>query len=65
MPNLSLSLDHFSCVRSDAATLGPLLPSDTREPALKLTLTPGEYTAILKGKGTATGISLIEVYLSE
>ncbi|OAI42345.1 hypothetical protein AYO41_00850 [Verrucomicrobia bacterium SCGC AG-212-E04] len=48
----------------DAAWLGSLLPSDSREPATKLTLPPGAYTAIVSGKQGATGIALVEVYLN-
>jgi hypothetical protein len=39
---------------------GPL--ADTRESALVLTLAPGSYTAILRGKGNTTGNGLVEVY---
>ncbi len=47
---------------ADAAALGSLLPADPREPAIKLTLIPGAYTAIVSGKGGQTGIALVEVY---
>jgi sugar lactone lactonase YvrE len=50
---------------ADAAWLGSLLPSDPREPAKKLTLPPGEYTAIVYGKGGATGIALVEIYFNQ
>jgi hypothetical protein len=36
-------------------------PGDAKEPGLLLTLEPGAYTVILRGKGTATGNALIEV----
>jgi hypothetical protein len=39
-----------------------LAPSDTRESAIFTTLTPGQYTAIVRGVGNATGIGLVEVY---
>ena len=39
-----------------------LAPTDDRESALLLTLGPGSYTAILHGKGTASGVALAEVY---
>ena len=40
----------------------PYAPSDDREPAVILTLPPGEYTAIARGKNGTAGIALIEVY---
>ena len=42
-----------------------LAPSDTRESALITTLPPGQFTAIVSGKGGATGVALVEVYALE
>ena len=39
-----------------------LAPTDTRESAIFTTLTPGNYTAIVRGSGATTGIALVEVY---
>ena len=39
-----------------------LQPGDAREAALQTTLTPGSYTAIVRGKGNATGVALVEAY---
>jgi glucose/arabinose dehydrogenase len=39
-----------------------LNPSDDRESAFLITLEPGSYTAIEKGKNNTTGIGVIEVY---
>ena len=41
-----------------------LAPSDPRESALITTpaLAPGQYTAIVSGKGATTGVALVEVY---
>jgi hypothetical protein len=39
-----------------------LAPSDNREAAILRTLSPGNYTAIIKGKDGTTGIGLIEAY---
>ena len=39
-----------------------LQPNDARESAVQTTLVPGSYTAIVRGKGTATGIALVEAY---
>jgi hypothetical protein len=37
-------------------------PGDTRESAVRATLDPGSYTAIVRGKGGTTGVALVEVY---
>ena len=39
-----------------------LAPSSDLEAAIDATLSPGNYTAILRGNGTGVGIGLIEVY---
>jgi hypothetical protein len=39
-----------------------LAPNDTRESAIFTSLTPGAYTAIVRGVGDTTGIGLVEVY---
>jgi hypothetical protein len=48
---------------AEIISLGSLLPTDPREPAIKMTLNPGEYTAIVTGKSGLTGIAIVEVYL--
>lgn len=37
-------------------------PADDRESAVAITLAPGNYTAIVRGKANTTGVSLVEVY---
>ena len=39
-----------------------LRPQDMRESAILITLQPGQYTAIVSGKGGTTGVALVEVY---
>jgi hypothetical protein len=39
-----------------------LQPSDDRESAIVTTLAPGNYTALLTGKGGTTGVGTVEVY---
>jgi hypothetical protein len=39
-----------------------LPPKDDRESAIVKMLSPGQYTAIVRGKGTATGIAVVEAY---
>jgi len=37
-------------------------PQDDRESAIFKALSPGQYTAIVRGKGNATGLALVEAY---
>jgi hypothetical protein len=39
-----------------------LRPQDMRESVILITLQPGQYTAIVGGKGGTTGVALVEVY---
>jgi hypothetical protein len=39
-----------------------LAPADDRESAFLLSLLPGAYTAIVRGKDESTGVALVEVY---
>jgi len=39
-----------------------LAPTDDHEPAVVWTLAPGNYTAIVRGATTSTGIALVEMY---
>jgi hypothetical protein len=39
-----------------------LAPSDDRESAILRALTPGNYTAIVRGKNNTIGVALVEVY---
>jgi hypothetical protein len=39
-----------------------LAPSDPKESALQATLTPGPFTAVVRGVNNATGLALVEVY---
>jgi hypothetical protein len=39
-----------------------LAPQDSRESAIVGTFPPGGYTAVVRGKGGATGVALVEVY---
>ena len=39
-----------------------LAPSDNRESAIEAVLTPGNYTAIVRGANDTTGVALIEAY---
>ncbi len=39
-----------------------IAPADDRESAILQTLAPGSYTAVVRGKGSSTGVALVEVY---
>jgi hypothetical protein len=39
-----------------------LAPPNDAEPALLANLSPGNYTAIVRGKNNTTGVGLVEVY---
>lgn len=39
-----------------------LAPNDNRDSAIVTSLAPGFYTAIVRGKGTATGLGIVEYY---
>jgi hypothetical protein len=39
-----------------------LAPTDDRESAILRTLSPGNYTAIVRGKNNTIGVALVEVY---
>ena len=39
-----------------------IAPSDDKEPAIVWTLTPGNYTSIVRGANNTTGIALVEMY---
>ena len=37
-------------------------PTDPREAAIQISLAPGNYTAVVRGKGDTAGVGLVEVY---
>jgi hypothetical protein len=39
-----------------------IAPTDDRESAILQTLPPGNYTAIVRGKNSTTGVALVEAY---
>lgn len=54
--------DDWRTTQSSQIIATGIPPSNTRESALLRTLEPGNYTAIVRGKGGATGVALVEVY---
>ena len=56
------SNDNWKDTQQSEIQLTGLAPKNDTESAIVSTLTPGAYTAIVKGKGGATGVALVEVY---
>jgi hypothetical protein len=48
--------------RQSAIEATGLAPTDDRESVILATLTPDNYTAIVRGKNGTTGVALVEVY---
>ena len=59
------SNDNWKDTQEDEISASGLAPTDEKEAALLMDLPPGDYTAIVSGKGNATGIALVEVYRVE
>jgi hypothetical protein len=59
---LIISNDNWQETQSSEIQQTGIPPSDTRESAIVRTVTPGKYTAVLRGQGNSTGVGLVEVY---
>lgn len=55
--------DNWESDQRQAITDTGVPPKDSREPAILRSLSPGNYTAIERGKGSDTGVALVEVYI--
>lgn len=60
--NLLLLNDNWKDSQEQAISDTGLAPRDDRESAIRITLDPGSYTAIVAGKGNTSGIGLTEIY---
>src|SRR5207237_8642470 len=56
------SNDDWQSASNSGQVPANLQPQDMRESAILITLQPGQYTAIVSGKGGTTGVALVEVY---
>jgi uncharacterized protein (DUF1800 family) len=56
------SNDNWRTTQQDAIIAAGLAPSNDLESALIATISPGTYTAIVKGANNVTGVGLVELY---
>jgi hypothetical protein len=61
--NLIATNDDWQSAANAAQVTGSgFAPPNSKEPAILMSLTPGNYTAIVRGAGNGTGLALIEGY---
>ena len=54
--------DNWKDGQLQAVQATQLVPTDDRESAIVAFLAPGNYTAVVRGKGDTTGVALVEAY---
>ena len=54
--------DNWKDTQQTEITATGVPPTDDRESAMVPTLAPGNYTAVVRGKNSTTGVGLVEVY---
>jgi hypothetical protein len=54
--------DNWQDTQKDAIQATTIPPSDPREAAILHQLSPGNYTAVVRGKNSATGVAVVEAY---
>lgn len=54
--------DNWRDTQAVEITASGLQPKNDLEPAIKATLTPGNFTAIARGKSDTTGVAVVEAY---
>jgi hypothetical protein len=60
---IAVSDDWSSYLTPHFASVGAFgWPADSRDAAIVATLEPGAYSVVVRGKGAATGVALVEVY---
>ena len=57
------SNDDWRSTQEQEISASNAAPTDDREAAIVATLTPGGYTAIVRGKNGTTGIASVEMYI--
>jgi hypothetical protein len=58
----TISNDNWRETQEAEIIASKLPPNKDKEPAILATLTPGSYTAVVRGKNNTTGIALVEAY---
>jgi hypothetical protein len=59
---VTLTNDNWKDTQQTAIEATGLAPSDDKESAIDVTLAPGNYTAVARGKNNTIGVGLVEVY---
>ena len=59
---VTITNDNWRDTQQAAIEATGIPPTDDKESAIDATLTPGNYTAIVRGKNNLTGVGLVEVY---
>ena len=54
--------DDWQDTQKDAIQATSIAPSDLKEAAILRDLTPGAYTAVVKGKNNTTGVAVVDAY---
>lgn len=57
-----ISNDDWRATQEQEILTTTLQPNDDKEPPILVTLPPGVYTAIVRGKDNTTGIGLVEAF---
>lgn len=56
--------DNWQDSNAAAIQASGFAPPNPAEPAIRITLQPGAYTAVVSGVGNTTGVAIVEVYVS-
>ncbi len=59
---LILSNDNWKSDNQSGIQATGIPPKNDKEAAILVTLDPGAYTAVIRGKNNTTGVALVEVY---
>lgn len=59
------SNDDWKATQQAAVQATGFAPGSDSDSAMVLTLQPGAYTTIVRGKGTATGVAIVEAFLTQ
>lgn len=59
---LMSSNDNWRSSQEAEIAASTIAPTDDREPAIVATLSPGNYTAVVRGVNNTTGVALVEMY---